>query len=284
MVVAQEATPPVQAEEFGNAQILEMHSMGLPDDTIIAKIKTTNGKYDTDMNSLRALKAAGISTSIIKEMFVSLQSISTSNTLTMAPVVPQAPVDPNNPMAQYEPGVYVADDNGKLVRLELGKMTNTEKRPNFLTYTVAPLSGGSETFYFNNTNITPVSQRRPEFTIYISRRFGVPNDMASVLMKFSSLPINNIVIIKLEEENGRHVLKFRNKENLSKRFIRLKIEEVYKDVFKATPESDLPEGSYAIGIYDFDTAESGGLISQRPLANSFFAQELIPFIVKEQTQ
>ncbi len=50
-----------------NQDVIDMVSLGLPDDVIIEKIQTVAGTdFDTSVTGLRALKAGGVSDSVIR--------------------------------------------------------------------------------------------------------------------------------------------------------------------------------------------------------------------------
>jgi hypothetical protein len=62
MAATQAQTP---TERMSNAQIIELHQLGMTDAVILAKIKAAPGSYDTSISGLKALKAAGISQAVI---------------------------------------------------------------------------------------------------------------------------------------------------------------------------------------------------------------------------
>src|SRR5262252_9062098 len=66
-VIAQEGKrqpPPVQETE-GNAEVLDLLKAGLGPQVIIAKIKSSNARFDSSPASLQRLKAAGANDEII---------------------------------------------------------------------------------------------------------------------------------------------------------------------------------------------------------------------------
>lgn len=286
---AQEAPQPVQAETFGNAQILEMHNLGFADEVLVAKIRSVQGEYDTNLETLIALKREGVSNVIITEMLRTQQNPNAVTTL--APIVPpQAQSDPNDPMAQYEPGVYLASDDGKLIQLEPGKLTRKDKQMSSAAVLFNPFSPfmdtrGEETCYFNDKEFPITNSRRPEFTFYLAKKRSMgPYVGSGHMFQFSRLPVNYIVVAKLEREDNRPIFKYKPRDDMGKRLIRFKVEEVYKNVYKATPESDLLDGDYAIGIFDFDLASSSGFRGEGTMAGPAFTQCLLPFTVRESVQ
>src|ERR1039457_2886146 len=98
------ATPTFAADEvLTNASITEMKSLGLGDDVIIGKIKTSNCKFDTSIPALKQLKDAQVSDAIIQAMLLVL----TPPAPSAAPPPPPPAGDPNDPAALHDPGVYL---------------------------------------------------------------------------------------------------------------------------------------------------------------------------------
>ena len=72
-LVARPAFPQdAPAKRLTNQDIIEMTSLNLSDDVIIAKIRSATGadasKFDTSVDGLKALKAANVSDAVIKVM------------------------------------------------------------------------------------------------------------------------------------------------------------------------------------------------------------------------
>lgn len=250
-------------EVFGNAQVLELHQLGLSDAAVIAKIKAMNGKYDTSIGALKALKVAHVSNEIITAM------LETQQQKPAAPVTPNAaymrPSDPDDPMNQYTSGgVYIKGDGGKLTRLETAKGTVKGPSNAMLFIPFAGLAAKVK-YYFNDLEPMVLKSRRPDITFYFASKTGTP--------RFSGQPVGNMVIVELEREDGRLMLTDRR---LTSKMTRIKLEKVYKDiVYRAVPPADLPDGDYAIGNYDFDNAHSVA-----SLAKASFLTELYPFTIK----
>jgi len=92
---------------MNNDSVLKMHSAGLSDDLILQTISAQPGKYDTDPDSLIALKKAGLSDEVLTAM-----SNKARRQLTNVPVAPidVAPVN--------EIGVYYKDGHGQWVPMD----------------------------------------------------------------------------------------------------------------------------------------------------------------------
>jgi hypothetical protein len=92
---------PVQdPSQMTNDSVLRMHSAGLSDDLIIQTIKTQPGRFDTDPDTLIALKKSGLSDEVLSAMTLKARRQITG---TPAPIE----LSPVN-----EIGVYYKDRNG----------------------------------------------------------------------------------------------------------------------------------------------------------------------------
>ena len=83
------------AKRLTNQDIIAMVAAGLSDDVIIAKIRSVSGadglKFDTSVDSLKALKAAKVSDAVIKVM------INPAPPVSILPAGAPVSVDPNLP-------------------------------------------------------------------------------------------------------------------------------------------------------------------------------------------
>jgi len=63
------ATSQVQPKPLSNKDVIEMVSLGLPDDVIIEKIQSVKAtNFDTSVQGLKSLKAAKVSEAVLKAM------------------------------------------------------------------------------------------------------------------------------------------------------------------------------------------------------------------------
>ena len=92
---------------MNNDSVLKMHSAGISDDLILQTIAAQPGRYETDPDSLIALKKAGLSDGVLTAM-----SNKARRQLTNVPVAP-VDVSPVN-----EIGVYYKDGHGNWVLMD----------------------------------------------------------------------------------------------------------------------------------------------------------------------
>jgi hypothetical protein len=99
--------PSADRTAMSNDSVLRMHAAGLSDDLIVQTISTQPGHFDTDPDTLIALKKAGLSDSVLAAMTAKARRQITS--------VPTAPIElsPVN-----EIGVYYKDRTGRWVMMD----------------------------------------------------------------------------------------------------------------------------------------------------------------------
>jgi hypothetical protein len=125
-------TPLFAADEvLTNASITEMKSLGLGDEVIVGKIKTSICKFDTSIAALKQLKDAQVSDAIIQAMLAAAK-----------PAAPAPPGDPNDPVALHDPGVYLYQEVGgkkSMTKIEPSNFGETKRNVSFFA-----MYGGSE--------------------------------------------------------------------------------------------------------------------------------------------
>jgi hypothetical protein len=100
--------------------IIEMTKAGLPDDVIIAKIRTEPKPIQAGTDDLIALKKAGVADSVIRAVLLGPAPKPEARTPGFSYSAPQ---DPNDPMAPHDPGIYMMfpardGDRPRLVLIE----------------------------------------------------------------------------------------------------------------------------------------------------------------------
>jgi hypothetical protein len=98
---------PAKPATMTNDSVLRMHNAGLADDLILQTISAQPGRYDTDPDSLIALKQAGLSDAILKAMASKARRQITN-------VNP----DPVEVSPVNEIGVYYKDRNGRWTMMD----------------------------------------------------------------------------------------------------------------------------------------------------------------------
>jgi hypothetical protein len=215
-----------------NQSIIDMASMGLSDDVIIAKIRSASGtdelKFDTSIDGLKALKAGNVSDAVIKVMI----------NPAPPPVIAAASaisLDPNLPPPEV--GVYWK--NGAAFILIQGQAIAQAKAggraASYFTYGIrgqhwdATLNGATS----NNV----VKDRRPLFYFYVPE----------------GTDATDYLLIKLEKKSDRREFQVGSfggigggKSGVKKeKEVSFKSEHVGIRIYKITVESELKPGEYA---------------------------------------
>jgi hypothetical protein len=90
-------------EVLTNQSVVDMVTAGLPDDVIIAKIKSSRTNFDLSTPALAKLTQAKVSSAVMKAMIEPGPSGAAPAAATATPTV----TDPNDPMAPHDPGIYL---------------------------------------------------------------------------------------------------------------------------------------------------------------------------------
>jgi hypothetical protein len=245
------------AKRLTNQDIIDMVGLGLSEDVIIAKIRSTSPdalKFDTGVDGLKVLKAAKVPDSVIKVM--------------INPAPPPAPViaastaislDPNLPPPEV--GVYWKD--GTNFMLIEGQAISHEKAggraASYFTYGMrgqhwdATLNGPTS----NNR----LKDRRPQFYFY------VPDGTSAA----------DFVLIKLQKKSDRREFQVGSFGGVSggksgvKRDVQIPYtsEHVAIRTYKVTLASDLKPGEYAFFMGTGNQADmSAGRVSSSSGGNA----------------
>jgi hypothetical protein len=101
-----------------NADILKMVEAKVGDDIIIGKIKSSPNNYDTSIDAILKLKAAGVSDAVIHAM---VDAGPAAKPVVKEVSAKKPPPDPNDPMSPHPIGIYWKPNQGtdkRLMRLE----------------------------------------------------------------------------------------------------------------------------------------------------------------------
>jgi hypothetical protein len=239
------------AKRLTNQNIIDMVSLGLSDDVIIAKIRSVSEadglKFDTSVDGLKALKAANVSDAVIKVMI--------NPAPPPAPVIAAAAaisIDPNLPPPEV--GVYWK--NGATFILIQGQAISQAKAGgragSYFTYGIrgqhwdATLNGP--------TSNNHLKDRRPVFYFYVP----------------DGTDASDYVLIKLEKKSDRREFQIGSfggvsggKSGVKKdKEIIFKAEHVGIRIYKITLDSELKPGEYAFFMGTGAQANmSGGRVS-----------------------
>jgi len=252
---AQDSTP-----RLTNNDIIDMTSMGLSDEVIIAKIRSVSDsdglKFDTSLDGLKSLKTANVSDAVIKVMI--------NPTPPAAPVVVGATaitIDPNLPPPEV--GVYWKDAQ-KFVLIQ--GMTLTQEKVGGRVASI--FTNGLRSEHWDATIDGPTSKnivkdRRPIFYIYVPDGGDTAADY---------------VLISLEKKSDRREFQVGSfggitggKAGVKKeKEVPFRTDHVGIRVYKVTLDSDLKPGEYAffLGTGSQSNMSGGDLGASRSGGNA----------------
>ena len=233
------AAAAVAQEVLTNDSVIEMHGIGLTESIIVEKIRTSSTRFDTSIEALKRLKAAGISDAVITEMVRAggPEASPLSGNVTT--------VDPNDPLSPREPGIYVRDETngGRLQRMTPTVSMQTKVGgmwKSAFTYGAAKVKSraileGEESSLF----VGP----RPEFYFYFedTGSFGgiSPEEFALVRMRLNKG--NREMVVATANISGAKA------GALDKFVVEFEASELARGIYRVAPTADMEAGEY--GFY-----------------------------------
>lgn len=158
----QQTSPPsTRAEALTNADVLKMVEAKLGDDLIVSKIKSSSGDFDTSIDAILKLKAAGASDAVIHAMVEA--SPATRPVLKEAGAKEPAP-DPNDPKSPHASGLYWKPTSGpdkRVVKLEPSTYSQGKAGPGFFKMTWKIVIKGDRA-------ALRITEAAPEFWFYFA--------------------------------------------------------------------------------------------------------------------
>ena len=101
---------PATAETLTNATVIELVKAGIGSEAVIAKIKSTEGKYDLNTDDLIALKGAGVPGDVIAAMIAGQAKPEPAAAMSLTDI---------DPMTPHPSGVYLIDKpTNQLARID----------------------------------------------------------------------------------------------------------------------------------------------------------------------
>lgn len=243
-----------QNEILTNQSIIDLLSIGMSDDIIIAKIKSSKSDFDTSVESLKTLKESGASDSILMEMM---------GTSKPAITLQEAASD--------KLGIYVKEGNGHrkiYPSAFIGKSVSTLGVALSFGLANADVVSSIQGAHSHNK----LDKNSPEFHFFFERSNNNPNN----IFQIASSPYE-FILTRLESDNDtRHLVTGSanayagqkigvNPESL----IKFKVSPISETEFIVIPETPLPAGEYCFlyqgtvsqgnsnvqSVYDFSVPE-----------------------------
>jgi len=267
-VIALSARFNVSAQEvLNNKTIIEMVNAGFGKAVIIGKVKSSAGKYDLSIDSLMALKKAGIDDEIVAAMIeVYSRAAGTGGS---AAVVSS---DPNDPLSPHNYGVYLFEETEGARRMtQIEPSVSAQNRTGGkVTRAITPFGLGKVKVKANlpgNASKIQLKQSQPVFYFYLDAKSGgldtlsgipsTPNEF--VLVRFNVRDDNRELTIAKSNAYGA-------KGGISdESVVEFTSEKVGEGIYKITPKAPLKNGEYA-----FYLLNSGNSNASRAIGSKFF--------------
>lgn len=212
-----------------NKSILDLRAIGLSDGVIIAKIKSSESDFDTSVESLRTLKEAGVSDSILMEMIGASKLLSSSQEIISDKL-----------------GIYVMDgDEYRKIypTVFTGKSVNTIGVALSFGLANADVVSSIQGGHSHNK----LNRDRPEFYFFFDRS----NTFSGNIFQIASSPYE-FILTRLESDNDtRHLITGSANAYAGQKIgvnpesiIKFKVSSVSESEFIVIPEKPLPAGEY----------------------------------------
>ena len=245
---------PASAEPLSNRAVVALHANGLDDDTIIAKIQSSEAHFDLSTSALIALKKQGVPSRVITAMLQAQnQSAGGTGPIATNRSSARAPSAGGNMLAVSRPaGIYLLS-NGQLQRIDFNVSGQT-KTGGFLgtalTYGIAKVS--TKVVLQGESARTTTHDPSPTFYFYLPA--AVARSGASSFSESSAEPSspNDFSLMRLERKGGGRELRI-GRGNVtgfqsgvvSKDRVNITFDEARPGVFVVRPAAPLPAGEYS---------------------------------------
>ncbi|WP_159648049.1 hypothetical protein [Sphingorhabdus sp. 109] len=259
---------PAMAETLSNDTVLSMIGLGLGDEAIVAKIRTSDSEYDLSIDSMVSLKNQGVSSAVIAAM-IEAQESNKASAPAMAP-------DSPDPMVPHPAGVYLLDETGeaaRMVRID-STISNQAKTGGILGYAI---TGGLASMSVkasipNETARAGTDSQTPVFYMFFDESNPDTVVQASSWQSGSAQTINSpneFTLIKLKQKKGRREARVGSMNIggtkvgvMDKDQHQFDYEIVRPGVYKVVAQEVLEQGEYGF-IYALNGGAAGGALTAR---------------------
>ncbi|MBC9030807.1 hypothetical protein IAG41_00225 [Sphingomonas sp. JC676] len=250
---------PQSAETLTNDTIVQLTSVGLGDEAIIAKIKGTPTEFKLSTDDMIALKGKGVSGPVIAAM------------LGAHAPAPTISVDALDPMTPHMAGVYLVAPS-KMLRMD-ATATNQAKTGGILGFA---LTGGIASMSVkasvsNETSRYPTVDRKPVFYFFFDESNGGTAQGSTWLAGSASVVTspNEFTLIHLDKKKGRREARVGSRNIggmktgvMDKDRIEFDYELVRTGVYRAVSRAPLEPGEYGF-IYSVAGSGANGALSAK---------------------
>ena len=257
---------PAAAETLNNASVIELVKAGIGNDAIIAKIRTTDGKYDLSTDDLIALKTAGVPSDVIAAMIAGPSK--------PEPVTQAMSLTDINPMTPHPSGVYLIDTRAnRLSRID-PTVSNQAKTGGIFGYalTMGIASMSIKVSISGQTARVVAPTQTPTFYFFFDASNPATANITSSWAAGSAQTVSSpseFTLIRLTEKQGRREARVGSLNIggaktgvMDHDRIAFDYEMVREGVYKVTPKVTLETGQYGF-IYALSGGGTGGAMTAR---------------------
>jgi hypothetical protein len=266
---------PAQAETLSNADVVELSSIGLGDEAVIAKIKTSSNQFQLTTDDMIALKKAGVSGAVIAAMLEASSGAAVSANAQMSG-------DSPDPLIPHPSGIYLLASWAEPPKMQVLDPTtsNQTKTGGFFGYA---MTGGLASMSFktvipNSAARVKSTLTRPTFYFYFDQaNRSLSTDGQNAIWQSGTVTSpNEFSLVRFDvKKNSREakVGKFNiggaKAGVMDKDRIPFSYETVVPGVFKVTPDADLPAGEYGF-LYSSSTGGGVGMAGMGATTSKIF--------------
>ena len=257
---------PAAAETLNNASVVALVQAGIGNDAVIAKIKTTEGKYDLSTNDLIALKTAGVPGDVIAAMIAGpAKSEAAPAAMSLTDI---------NPMTPHPSGLYLIDAAGnRLDRID-PTVSNQAKTGGLFGYalTMGIASMSVKVAISGEAARVVSSSGSPSFYFFFDASNPATANISSSWSAGSAQTVSSpseFTLIKLMKKNGRREARVGSMNIggaktgvMDHDRIAFDYQMVREGVYKVTPKQPLETGQYGF-IYALTGGGTGGAMTAR---------------------
>ena len=257
---------PATAETLNNATVIELVKAGIGNDAIIAKIRSTDGKYDLSTDDLIALKTAGVPSDVITAMI--------AGPAKPEPAAQAMSLTDINPMTPHPSGVYLIDARGnRLSRID-PTVSNQAKTGGIFGYalTMGIASMSVKVSISGQTARVVAPIQTPTFYFFFDASNPATANITSSWAAGSAQTVSSpseFTLVRLMEKQGRREARVGSLNIggaktgvMDHDRIPFDYEMVREGVYKVTPKATLEAGQYGF-IYALTGGGTGGAMTAR---------------------
>lgn len=257
---------PVAAETLDNATVIQLVQAGIGNEAVIAKIRSTEGRYDLNADNLIALKAAGVPGEVIAAM---IDGPDKPEAATAAMSLTDI-----NPATPHPSGVYLIDKTAnQLARIDPTMSTQAKTGGIFgyaLTMGIASMS--VKVAIAGDSARVVTRTATPSFYFFFDASNPATSNLASSWAAGSAQTVTSpseFTLIKLMEKKGRREARVGSLNIggaktgvMDSDRIAFDYEMVRPGVYKVTPKQPLRAGQYGF-IYAIAGGGTNGAMTAR---------------------